>query len=92
MSAPEVVSALAPLSTIAQVELNPQCLKIIGILSYFAVQAGADKVYAVEASSMAAKIEKLLKATDSKNLYLKNKIQVVPCKGLALPTSPPVDC
>lgn len=49
-----------------------------GILSYFAVQAGAKKVFAVEASGMAKKMEKLVKAADQgKNSFLKDKIQVV---------------
>jgi histone-arginine methyltransferase CARM1 len=44
-----------------------------GILSYFAVQAGAKTVYAVEASSMASKIKKI---ADSTALF-KDKIVVV---------------
>lgn len=49
-----------------------------GILSYFSVQAGAKKVYAVEASGMAKKMEKLVKAADTgKNEFLKGKVEVV---------------
>jgi histone-arginine methyltransferase CARM1 len=49
-----------------------------GILSYFAVQAGAKKVYAVEASGMAKKMKKLVKAADEgKNAFLKDKIEVI---------------
>lgn len=49
-----------------------------GILSYFAAQAGAKKVYAVEASAMAKKMKKLVKAADEgKNAFLKDKIEVI---------------
>ncbi|KAJ3377939.1 hypothetical protein HDU92_007800, partial [Lobulomyces angularis] len=46
-----------------------------GILSYFAVQAGAEKVYAIEASNMAKKIKKLI-LSNEKNLWLHDKIEV----------------
>jgi histone-arginine methyltransferase CARM1 len=50
-----------------------------GILSYFAVQAGAQQVYAVEASDMAKKMERLVKdaGKQGKNAFLKDKITVV---------------
>lgn len=47
-----------------------------GILSYFAVQAGARQVYAVEASGMAKKMDKLIKSPN-KNQFLKDKITVI---------------
>ena len=46
-----------------------------GILSFFAVQAGAKKVYAVEASSMAKHAEQLVYHNK-----LQNKITVIPGK------------
>lgn len=46
-----------------------------GILSYFAVQAGTTHVYAIEASNMADKMEKLM--CSSKNDYLEDKISII---------------
>jgi len=48
-----------------------------GILSYMAAQAGASKVYAVEASNMALRIKKLIKSCPQKNPWLTDKIEVV---------------
>ncbi|KAI9032272.1 S-adenosyl-L-methionine-dependent methyltransferase [Hyaloraphidium curvatum] len=48
-----------------------------GILSYFAVQAGARKVWAVEASNMAEKMKRFLSHAGSKNVWLRDKIQVI---------------
>ncbi|KAI9252803.1 S-adenosyl-L-methionine-dependent methyltransferase [Phascolomyces articulosus] len=50
-----------------------------GILSYFAVQAGASQVYAVEASAMAKKMKKLVEAPNT-NEFLKGKVQVINAK------------
>ena len=50
---------------------------LIGILSYFAVRAGAQMVLAVEASNMADKIQKILDSTNTKNEWLKDKMKVV---------------
>lgn len=51
-----------------------------GVLSYFAAQAGASRVYAVEASDMARKMKKLVDAASdhsSKNAFMKGKIEVI---------------
>ncbi|KAJ1657439.1 hypothetical protein IWQ61_003162 [Dispira simplex] len=56
-----------------------------GILSYFAVQAGAKQVYAVEASDMAKNIHVLLDSADPnrlnpRNPWLHGKVQVINAK------------
>ena len=52
-----------------------------GILSYFAVQAGAKKVYAVEASGAAKRIQQLCdSAHHGKNSFLKDKIEIIHSK------------
>ncbi|KAJ2793955.1 hypothetical protein H4R21_005692, partial [Coemansia helicoidea] len=56
-----------------------------GILSFFAVKAGAKHVYAVEASSMAAKMRAILAAAKhngaaSRNAYLADRITAVNAK------------
>jgi histone-arginine methyltransferase CARM1 len=51
-----------------------------GVLSYFAAQAGAKRVYAVEASDMAKKMQKLVDAAEaplSRNAFMKGKIEVI---------------
>lgn len=49
-----------------------------GILSYFAVQAGAKQVVAVEASDMAGRIQKMVNAAGKdRNPWLVGKVKVV---------------
>ncbi|KAI9199319.1 S-adenosyl-L-methionine-dependent methyltransferase [Polychytrium aggregatum] len=48
-----------------------------GILSYFALQAGAKMVYAVEASGMATRIQKMVDAAITKNPWMHGRIKVI---------------
>ncbi|KAI9340427.1 S-adenosyl-L-methionine-dependent methyltransferase [Zopfochytrium polystomum] len=48
-----------------------------GILSYFAAAAGAAKVYAIEASGMAARIQKMVNSTSEKNAWMSGRLEVV---------------
>ncbi|CAM1306138.1 CARM1 (predicted), partial [Pycnogonum litorale] len=57
-----------------------------GILSFFAVQAGAKRVYAVEASTMAVHAEKLVK-----NNNLSDRIIVIPGKIEEIDIPEPID-
>ncbi|KAJ3135594.1 Histone-arginine methyltransferase carm1 [Physocladia obscura] len=62
-----------------------------GILSYFAVKAGAAKVYAIEASGMALKIKKMVDAASTRNTFLKGKIDVIHSKVEDVTNIPQVD-
>ncbi|KAJ3357756.1 hypothetical protein HDU91_005368 [Kappamyces sp. JEL0680] len=62
-----------------------------GILSYFAVRAGASKVYAVEASGMADKIQKLMDHTGVANVFLKGRLEVIKGKIEDIHDLPKVD-
>ncbi|KAJ3287787.1 Histone-arginine methyltransferase carm1 [Rhizoclosmatium sp. JEL0117] len=65
-----------------------------GVLSFFAVKAGASKVYAIEASGMAMKIQKMVDASSapkSKNVYLKDKLEVFHSKVEDVKSLPQVD-
>lgn len=57
-----------------------------GILSFFSVQAGASRVYAVEASTMATHAESLINFN-----YLSDKITVIPGKVEEIDLPEPVD-
>ncbi|KAI8926718.1 S-adenosyl-L-methionine-dependent methyltransferase [Entophlyctis helioformis] len=62
-----------------------------GILSYLAVRAGANHVFAVEASGMADKVQKLMEYSHSTNHWLRGKISVIKSKIEDLENLPKVD-
>ncbi|KAJ3074728.1 Histone-arginine methyltransferase carm1 [Podochytrium sp. JEL0797] len=64
-----------------------------GILSYFAAQAGASKVFAIEASGMATKMQKMISAasTSKTNQFMHNKIEVFHSKVEDVKSLPLVD-
>ncbi|KAJ3326360.1 hypothetical protein HDV06_000236 [Boothiomyces sp. JEL0866] len=62
-----------------------------GILSYFAVKAGAEQVYAIEASGMADKIQKIMDHVGVTNDWLKGKLTVIKSKIEDVERLPKVD-
>ncbi|KAL2919853.1 hypothetical protein HK105_200770 [Polyrhizophydium stewartii] len=62
-----------------------------GILSYLAVRAGAHHVFAVEASGMADKIQKLIDYTHTTNHWLQGKMTVIKSKIEDVESLPKVD-
>ena len=55
-----------------------------GILAYFAVKAGARKVYAVEASDVADRAKILMQATGLSDRIVVIKCKVCPCRSSTL--------
>lgn len=66
---------------IASESINNQLVMDIGagsgILSYFALLQNAKYVFAIEASSMAKNIQKLIASSNISNLWMKNRIEVI---------------
>lgn len=59
---------------------------LAGVLSFFALQAGASKVYAIEASNMAAHCQKLVKDNhySKKMTVITGKVEEVSTVGLRI--------